>query len=258
MPLFALPVFLLGVLAAFLAMTRIVIESGMAEAVPPSVPAGFTYAVLGSQVVGAHGTSALSLTYIWAGDMRTLVMTSAAHGYRLSDALPGRPRALTWAMFLSIAITAPAAILTTLYLAYTRGGVGLNDWFFINGPQWPFKWIAERNANPLAPSFSGWMLMGAGGVFGVFLAVMRQRYVWWPFHPVGFAIAPTWIMNEIWANAFIAWLARGLVVRYAGLRGYRRIRPCFLGLIFGQFTANGFWLILDSLTGARGNQIFWI
>ncbi len=258
MPLFVVPLFLLGVLAIFLAITRVVIESGMAEAVPPTVPAGFTHAVLGNQAVGAQGMVTQSLTYIWAGDMRTLVMTSAAHGYRLSEVVRDNRRALTGAMFLAIPITALAAIITTLYLGYTHGGVSLNPWFFIDGAQWPYKWMAERNANPVGPNYSGWALAVGGGLFAWFLAFMRQRYVWWPFHPVGFAIAPTWIVNEIWLSAFIAWLLRGLIVRYGGLRGYRRARPYFLGLILGQFTCNGLWLIIDALTGARGNQIFWI
>src|SRR5581483_509552 len=247
MPLFVVPLFLLGVLAIFLAITRVVIESGMAEAVPPTVPAGFTHAVLGNQAVGAQGMVTQSLSYIWAGDMRTLVMTSAAHGYRLSEVVRDNRRALTGAMFLAIPITALAAIITTLYLGYTHGGVSLNPWFFIDGAQWPYKWMAERNANPVGPNYSGWALAVGGGLFAWFLAFMRQRYVWWPFHPVGFAIAPTWIVNEIWLSAFIAWLLRGLIVRYGGLRGHRRAwqpdlldlatsRPplCLLRISFGN------------------------
>ncbi len=258
MPLFAVPVLLIGVFVVFLAMTRIVVESGMAEAQAPSVPAGFTYALLGGRMVGPVGMTAQSLTYVWGGDLRTLVMTSAANGYRMSDLLRGRRRLLTGAMFLALFVTAPAAILSTLYLGYTHGGVSLNEWFFINGPQWPYKWIADRNANPTPPNVEGWALIACGGLFASWLALMRQRFVWWPLHPAGFAIAPTWIMNEQWLNAFIAWLLRGIIVRYGGRRGYLALRPYFLGLILGQFAATGLWVFLDALTGARGNQVFWM
>ncbi|GBC95754.1 hypothetical protein HRbin16_01548 [bacterium HR16] len=39
---------------------------------------------------------------------------------------------------------------------------------------------------------------------------------------------------------------------------FRLSLPFFLGLIVGQYTCNGFWLIMDYLSGAKGNQIFWI
>ena len=48
------------------------------------------------------------------------------------------------------------------------------------------------------------------------------------------------------------------IVRFGGLRAFRTARPIFLGLILGQFTCNGMWLIIDSFTGMKGNQIFWI
>ncbi|HZP82571.1 MAG TPA: DUF6785 family protein, partial [Chthonomonadaceae bacterium] len=228
MPLFVVPIFLFGVLAIFLALTRIVIESGMAEAISPTAPAGFTHVVLGNQMIGPQALAVQSLSYIWAGDLRTLVMTSAAHGYRLSDLVKGHRRTLTGTMALAILIAACAAVGTTLTLGYTRGGVSLNSWFFIGGAEWPYKWIAERNANPVGPNVSGWAMALGGGLFAGLLAFLRQRYVWFPFHPVGFAVAPIWLVDEVWFSAFIAWLLRGLIVRYGGLRGYRRCRPYFL------------------------------
>ena len=33
---------------------------------------------------------------------------------------------------------------------------------------------------------------------------MRQRFAWWPFHPVALCIAPVWIMDQLWFMAFAA------------------------------------------------------
>ena len=82
--------------------------------------------------------------------------------------------------------------------------------------------------------------------------------MWWPFHPIGFAIGGTWIMDQLWLTCFTGWLLKSVVLRYGGLKFYQRLRPAFLGLILGQFTCNGFWLIVDHFTGRTGNQIFWI
>jgi hypothetical protein len=58
--------------------------------------------------------------------------------------------------------------------------------------------------------------------------------------------------------AFVAWVLKLLILRYGGLKLYGRMRSIFLGLILGQFVANGLWLFIDHFAGTRGNQIFWI
>jgi hypothetical protein len=100
------------------------------------------------------------------------------------------------------------------------------------------------------------MLAGAG-VTG-FLAALRQRYLWWPLHPIGFAVGTTWIMDQLWLSACIAWGCKLLVVRYGGREFFTHARLVALGLILGQFTCNGMWLVIDALCGQTGNQIFWI
>jgi len=90
------------------------------------------------------------------------------------------------------------------------------------------------------------------------LTFLRARFLWWPFHPIGFAIGPIWIMDQIWFTCFLAWMIKFAVVRWGGLKTYRSVRPIFLGLILGQFVCNGTWIIIDILAGGRGNRIFWI
>ena len=36
------------------------------------------------------------------------------------------------------------------------------------------------------------------------------------------------------------------------------VGSAFLGLILGQYFANGLWLFIDHFAATRGNQIFWI
>ncbi len=67
-----------------------------------------------------------------------------------------------------------------------------------------------------------------------------------------------WIMDQIWFTVFLAWLIKFAIVRYGGLKLFQKFRPLFLGLILGQFTCNGFWIVIDAIAGGRGNQIFWI
>jgi hypothetical protein len=48
-----------------------------------------------------------------------------------------------------------------------------------------------------------------------------------------------------------------LAIKYGpGL--FRRTRPFFLGLILGQFSIAGIWLIIDFFMGMTDNVVFWI
>jgi hypothetical protein len=55
-------------------------------------------------------------------------------------------------------------------------------------------------------------------------------------------------------SIFLGWLFKYIILRYGGLRGYRTARPLFLGLIFGEYSIGGVWLVVGLITG-RGYKI---
>jgi hypothetical protein len=250
--------FLVGAFVIFYGLARVVVESGLAVAVASTISAGFVVSSFGSRPFGPAGLTSLGMNYVWSSDVRTYVMVSAAHGVRMADITEGRRRPLFWIMWLAILIALAASIWVTLVLAYRLAGINLNSWFFVDGPQYPYKWVIDKLTNPTDPNVGGWVVRGAGFAFMGYLMLMRQAFVWWPFHPIGFVVGGTWIMDVLWLTCFLAWMIKGLIVRFGGLRGYILLRPAFLGLILGQFAANGVWFIVDAIMGARGNQIYWV
>jgi hypothetical protein len=251
-------IFLGGAFVLFIGLTRVVVESGVAEAVASTISAGFVVSSFGSRPFGGPGLTSLAINYVWSSDIRTYVMASTANSLRMADATTGSKRPLFWVIWLAILIAIAGSIWITLVMAYAKGGVNLNSWFFIGGPPAPYKWALEKMTSPTKINWMGWAIRAVG--FGImwFLMAMRQAFVWWPFHPIGFVIGSTWIMNELWLTCIIAWAVKGLIVHFGGLRAYNLFRPAFLGMILGQYTCNGLWLLVDSITGARGNMIFWI
>jgi len=100
--------------------------------------------------------------------------------------------------------------------------------------------------------------LAGGGVVMALLMFLRQRFVWWPLHPIGFPIGANSMMNYVWFNVFLAWLIKSLILRYGGGNAYRRSQAFFLGLIAGQVCVNGIWLVVDYFTGKVGNSLFWV
>jgi len=256
-PTFGL-VFLAGAFVLFIGLTRVVVESGVAEAVASTISAGFVVSSFGSRAFGGPGLTSLAINYVWSSDIRTYVMASTANSLRMAEVTTGSKRPLFWVIWLAIIIAIAASIWITLVLAYAKGGINLNSWFFVGGPPAPYKWAVEKLTSPTEINWMGWAIRALG--FGImwFLMMMRQAFVWWPFHPIGFAIGSTWIMNQLWLTCLIAWVLKGLIVHFGGLRAYNLFRPAFLGMILGQYTCNGLWLLVDGMTGTKGNVIFWI
>ena len=85
------------------------------------------------------------------------------------------------------------------------------------------------------------------------LTYVRVRFVWWPIHPLGFAVFEYRLMSFIWLSVMVAWMIKTTVLKYGGPKLYNRTKPFFLGLITGQICVSGVWLIIDYFTGAEGN-----
>ena len=256
-PLWIVPIFLLTTFLIFVGLTRIVVESGMAEAVASTIGSSFVISSIGARTLGPEGLTSMALTYVWSSDIRTFVMASAANGLKVAESTE-RKRPLFWAMILAIIVCAVSSIWMLLRVSYLYGGINGNSWFYGGGAKAPYNYIITQIMNPTEANITGWYIKGIGAGIMTLLMFLRQRFLWWPFHPIGFAIGPIWMMDQMWFTVFLAWIIKSSILRYGGLKLYRTLLPLFLGLILGQFVCNGTWLILDLITGHQGNQIFWI
>lgn len=258
MPLWVAVLFVILALVLFIGLTRVVAESGMAEAVAPTIAPGVIVSALGAPNIGPRGLMALATSYVWCSDMRTFVMASAANSLKLSEKTDHHKRPLFWLMAVAILVSAPLSIYFTTRWAYHTGGITMDSWYFGGGVLAPLKWVQVQFLSPKGPNIVGLLLTGLGAFLMAFLAAMRQRFLWWPFHPLGFAIAPVWIMDQQWMTILISWLAKTTILRYGGVKTYQHARGFFLGLILGQFVTNGLWIVIDAFAGGTGNRIFWI
>ncbi|MBM3212491.1 hypothetical protein FJZ33_09735 [Candidatus Poribacteria bacterium] len=87
-----------------------------------------------------------------------------------------------------------------------------------------------------------------GGIFFTFfLAIMRRKFIWWPFHPAGYAIA--FSIDDFWFTILISSIIKWLVLRQGGARLYRRSIPFFLGLVIGEYMVACGWALLGVIVG---------
>jgi len=258
MPVLVVPLFLILAFVFFVGLSRVVAESGMAEAVAPAIAPTTVAGWLGWGALGDRGMTSLALAYVWTSDIRTFVMASAANSLKLADVIDAKQRRLFWGFVLAIIAALAASMWLTMTRAYTQGGVTMNSWFFSGAVQAAYKWAQEWITQQPGPSIAGLVYAAIGAGIYLVLTALRFRSPAWPFHPIGYCIGSAWIMDRMWFTIFLTWLSKAAILRYGGMVWYQNLRPVFLGLICGQFTCNAAWLVVDWLTGHTGNQIFWI
>jgi len=249
--------FVAGALVAFLGLTKIICEAGLAYARTPVTPSALTHSILGPAGLGPASVVNLGLALTWSGDTRTAVMTSAATGAKMGDAVGASGRRLFGAMLLALVVGLASSIVAVLLIGYAHGGMNLGSWQFGSMTRATGTWITQHMQIPEGTSggTSWWKMafLGIGAAFMSLLMMCRYRFPWWPIHPAGLAVGLTHPTFHVWFSIFVAWLIKVIVLKLGGISLYRRTRPLFLGMILGAFTAAGVWLVIDWLAGMQGS-----
>jgi len=50
-------------------------------------------------------------------------------------------------------------------------------------------------------------------------------------------------MIVFWFPCLVAWLCKGIILRYGGMKWYAGARPFFLGMVLGEFTMAVLWTV---------------
>jgi hypothetical protein len=193
----------------------------------------------------------MSLFFWLTRTHRGFPMQTQVDAVRLGRRTNTAARPLAGLILLASALGTICAFWAMLHSTYQ---VGYESAKFQGPAMWAFgrePWQKMENwiANPQKPDPGsiGAYLFGIG--FTLFLAAMRARFLWWPFHPAGYLVSGSFGLFRLWLPIFTSWLAKSLILRYGGLRLYRRALPFFLGLVLGEFGAGFMRTILDLTFG---------
>ena len=232
----------LGVsLLVFFGIARLLAQTGIGRLRAPTSTPPIITNIAGSEAIGAQGISALGLSMVWTADLQLFLMGTLAHAFRVCE--PARLRIsgrkllvfLGGAMIVGLVTT----ILSYIYLGYRHGLVHGYVWYFVISPQYHWSWVANTINNPNPSEPLAILFMGIGASWAALLSLASYRWVSWPLHPVGLAVALTNTVSIDWFGMFLAWLFKLLILRYGGIVLYRRMLPLFIGLILGTSVGIG-------------------
>lgn len=109
---------------------------------------------------------------------------------------------------------------------------------------------------PRAPDLTGVGFMGVGFLLTALMMVVRAKFLWWALHPLGYAMANSWGMYNLWCCLLVAWFLKAIVLKHGGLQSYRQAIPFFLGIALGDYVLGSIWSIASIATNTPLYQ-FW-
>lgn len=199
--------------------------------------------VVGTKALGPGTLAIIPLMYWFTGrGYRTNIMPCQLESFRMANQAKASPRRLAWAMMIALGFGALSTYWAGLHLQYTIGAKpgGMVDH---NWGQWGE--LSNRLANPTGPDLVGFGIMIGASVFTAWLFFMRQIFAWWPFHPAGYALSMAFGVEYYWSCLVISSVLKWAVMRWGGLRIYRRLLPVVFGVILGEYMVGAFWSVIS-------------
>ena len=194
--------------------------------------------MFGTQRFGASNLTMFSFLYFFNRAHTSNPMPHQLEGFKLAERTGVRSKGLLLAMILSIFIGSLASFWAYLHATYKFGSTGSFGWD-------PFPRLQRWLASPTYFNATSTTFTLLGLLFTFLLSVMRQRFIWWQLHPIGYAISGTYTMNIFWLSFFISWGIKWFILKQGGLKAHRRAIPFFIGLILGEFTIGSLWSIMS-------------
>ena len=187
-------------------------------------------------------------------DHRINLVRSVHHGIRR--------RRLTYVLMASILIALFASGTSRLYTAYKYGGLSLGSWGMRSTPRNSYREAVSYQSKPTPKKIRlglvniersyGFLLFVVWGAGLMSLAhFLAARFYWWPLHPLGLLLVPSYAIWAVWSSILLGWLIKALVLKYGGGTTFRRLRPAFLGLIIGDCLIGGVWIVTGLIRGSR-------
>jgi hypothetical protein len=214
-------------------------------------PFEFFTTVLGSRAVGPRNLVLLGFDRSsipnWSSES---LMPYVLQNFRLVDmhGLEARKLRLPLLMSVSVLVAVAAAYITSLAWIYRQGALHLEPWVFVGVGPWGLNRAAAAVQSAAGPNRPGLLSAAIGAATMAGLLFLRHRFLWWPLHPLGYALGVTWAPFHLWFSVLLGWCAKLLVLRLGGFGPYRRLRPLFLGLILGEYLMTAIWSFVGLFT----------
>ena len=231
-----------------------------AEVGPPTsdvftvAPREFLIGALGSRRLSRGSLTMMALYRSFNRGYRAHPMPHTLEGFKVAHEANMNQRRLVYAMVLATVMGIVAAFWAYAHVFYKIGG-SANPGLGSGGYAMLRNWIYQPSGTD-TPKVA---FMSAGFLFTGLIWWLRRRFLFWPLHPAGYAIASSGraTLSRLWFSVFVGWAVKASVSKYRGIGLYRKLLPFFLGLLLGDYIVGGTWVIIRLLFDVQVYRFYW-
>jgi len=238
------------------AITRMRAEIGSTHEIYYVNPRRILVRTLGTRVFGASNLTIMSFFYWFNRGYASHPMPNQLEGFKMGEVVSLNQRRLLYVMILAVVFGIIASFWSNLDIIYRYGAsaglIGAKE--FIGREC--FNPLQRWLTNPMQADIPGVGFMGLGLLLTFALIAMRISFLWWPFHPAGYALAVSYAMEYFWFAFLISWAIKSIILKYGGIKAHRQAIPFFLGLILGDYVVGSLWSVIGIIMHREVYAIF--
>ena len=220
-------------------------------------PHSMIIAGFGTRQLGASTLTVFSLYKFFNRAYRAHPMPPQLEALKIAERRNINPRHIAASILLATLIGSVSVFWVLLDNYYRHGAeTGYYGPFAVGFARIIYGQLENWLNYPQETDLPAIAFMGGGLCFAALLMFLRTRFLWWPLHPLGYAMANSWGMFNLWACLFVAWVAKAIILRHGGLKAYRQAIPFFLGLALGDYLFGSLWSIISIVTNTTLYQFF--
>ncbi len=205
--------------------------------------------VLGTRRTGAANLTLFSFLYPYVRDNVSHPMPSQLEGFKIAERAPISQKKMAIAMIVALLVATPASFWAYLHLIYQHGAVRTEGYIIGIGIETFERMLLPWLEQPHTTDSTGLSFTAFASLFTLGLMFLRRQFIWFPFHPAGYALGLSAGMVWVWSAVCVGWIIKAILLKFGGLRIYRQAAPFFVGVILGDFLIGTFWSLVGAVFG---------
>lgn len=207
-------------------------------------PGNMLINVVGSRALGRSNTIVTALYWGFNRAYRNHPLPHQAEALHLASRTHSDQRRVVIGLTLALAVGCMSAMPLYVRACYIYGGMAKMPPHMVWRANEIYGKLAGWIDQPTPWSARSLAAIVLGTAVIIVGMVLKTRFLWWPIHPIGYAVSGSWSMQLLWCPMLIAWVTKTIVTRYGGHRSMKYLIPIALGLMLGDITGGCFWALL--------------
>ncbi len=258
-PVYIVALFLTIYFLVVVGFSRIRAIAGLPWLFGPNHPPHIFMAwAVGPRNLSTQALTSLSFLQWFDWDYRGTAMAHQMEAMKIASSARLRTGDTVRSILIGVALAIAVSFLAVLAICYRYGAEsGKIEPYRMNWASMPLNLLTTWSESGRGIGWDEIAGGAAGAVVVALLSVLHSRFTWWPFHPVGYALSCTFTPQWLWCPLFVVWLCKLLILRYGGVRLYRRGIPFAVGLILGDYVVAIAWSLIGLVLGQQTYSVFW-